>query len=100
MAHHYLILFATFLAWCSFKTCKSGVLFWELESEEVRRRYGCVRLENGSDQEVVNEAKLPLLNGEGKCRFGIPWMKLGILIMVWFSFFVLYLLCGNKYGQV
>ncbi|KAA8515452.1 hypothetical protein F0562_018937 [Nyssa sinensis] len=92
------ILFAVFLAWSTFKTCKSGVFHWKLESEEVRRN-GLMRDEICSGSEGVQSAKVPLLGGEEKCKLSIPWMKLGALVLVWFSFFVLYLLRGNRYGQ-
>ncbi|KAA8519953.1 hypothetical protein F0562_014137 [Nyssa sinensis] len=103
------ILFAVFLAWSTFKTCKTGVLFWNLESEKVRR-YGCGRLENGVVRDEIcdgsegvqsprSSIKEPLLGGEEKFKFSIPWMKLGVLIMIWFSFLALYLLRGNRYGQ-
>ncbi|KAK3035107.1 hypothetical protein RJ639_032609 [Escallonia herrerae] len=92
-------LFAVFLAWSSFKTCKSGVLYWRLESEEVTRD-GCGRLGKGlvMRDEICDESE-PLLGGNENCKLGIPWMKLGALILIWFSFFLLYLLRGNRYGQ-
>ncbi|CAN1222223.1 Sulfite exporter TauE/SafE family protein 2 [Linum grandiflorum] len=31
---------------------------------------------------------------------GFAWMKLGILVVVWFSFSLIYLFRGNRYGQV
>ncbi|XP_058194772.1 sulfite exporter TauE/SafE family protein 5-like [Rhododendron vialii] len=33
------------------------------------------------------------------CKQGIQWRKLGGLMVIWFSFFVLRLLTGNRYGQ-
>ncbi|KAK6133310.1 hypothetical protein DH2020_032973 [Rehmannia glutinosa] len=92
------IFFAIFLGLCTFKTCKSGVLFWKLESEGMMRRNGCLKLENG---EACGEStKTPLLRGEmAEGKLGIPWLKLGMLVVIWFSFFVLYLLRGNRYGQ-
>lgn len=33
-------------------------------------------------------------------RLKLPWMKLGALLLVWLSFFSLYFLQGNGYGQV
>ncbi|KAK2990994.1 hypothetical protein RJ640_005476 [Escallonia rubra] len=95
-------LFAVFLAWSSFKTCKSGVLYWRLESEEVTRDGcgPCGRLGKGlvMRDEICDESE-PLLGGNENCKLGIPWMKLGVLILIWFSFFLLYLLRGNRYGQ-
>ncbi|XP_059282814.1 sulfite exporter TauE/SafE family protein 2-like [Lycium ferocissimum] len=86
------ILFAIFLAWCTFKTFKSGIYYWKTESEEVMRK---------SLGEIVNFEGIegPLLKKEEKGIRSIPWMKMGVLIMIWFSFFFLYLLRGNRYGQ-
>ncbi|XP_059661333.1 sulfite exporter TauE/SafE family protein 2-like [Cornus florida] len=93
------VLFAVFLVWSTFKTCKSGVLYWRLESEEGRKK-GLVRdFEICDGSEGLKSTKEPLLGGEEKCRLGIPWMKLGVLVMVWFSFLAIYLLRGNRYGQ-
>ncbi|XP_057796898.1 sulfite exporter TauE/SafE family protein 2-like [Salvia miltiorrhiza] len=83
------ISFAIFLAFCTFKTCKSGVFFWNLESEIGRNR----------DREIEGgECKVPLLRDE-KGKSEIPWVKVGMLLLIWFSFFVLYLLRGNSHGQ-
>ncbi|KAI3466600.1 hypothetical protein Pfo_023263 [Paulownia fortunei] len=91
------VFFAVFLALCTFKTCKSGVLFWKLESEEGRRN-GCLKMENG--EACGEDTKQPLLSNElGESKLEIPWLKLGMLVIIWFSFFVLYLLRGNRYGQ-
>ena len=94
------ILFDIFLAWCSFKTCSAGVIFWNLESEDTRRKE-CVstnRDENQGNNECVLE---PLLRKEEKGGIAaIPLVKVGILIMVWFSFFFVNLLRGDRYRQV
>ncbi|KAF8414069.1 hypothetical protein HHK36_002068 [Tetracentron sinense] len=99
------ILFAVFLAWSTSKTCKAGFLHWETESEEMRRT-GFGNLENellrnetcdGSEGE--KSMKDPLLDGKMKDSSGIPWKKLGVLFMVWFSFFLVYVLRGDKDGQ-
>ncbi|KAM3306530.1 sulfite exporter TauE/SafE family protein 2 [Capsicum chacoense] len=82
------ILFAIFLAWCTFKTFKSGIYYWKIESEEVERR-----------KENYDEIEGPLLKKEEKGIIGIPWMKMGVVVMIWLSFFFLYLLRGNRYGQ-
>ncbi|XP_006343279.1 uncharacterized protein [Solanum tuberosum] len=82
------ILFAIFLAWCTLKTFRSGIYYWKIESEEVMRR-----------KENFEEIEGPLLEKEEKGIKNIPWMKMGVLIMIWFSFFFLYLLRGNRYGQ-
>lgn len=96
------ILFAVFLAWSTFKTCNNGVWQWKLESEEVTRN-GCGNLDNGfNGSQEVKIVKEPLLGMElnSSNKVGFPWMKLGILVMVWFSFSFLYLLRGNRYGEV
>ncbi|GMY37052.1 sulfite exporter TauE/SafE family protein 2-like isoform X1 [Fagus crenata] len=94
------MLFATFLAWSTSKTCKNGVCYWKMESEELRRN-GSEILENGlvKDESTCDSIKEPLLGMKEDCKLRLPWMKLGILVMIWFSFFVLYLLRGNRYGQ-
>ncbi|KAM7525191.1 hypothetical protein LguiA_015093 [Lonicera macranthoides] len=94
------ILFAIFLGWSSFRTCRSGVLYWNLETEVSRNgflRDGVC----GEGERVIKSTKVPLLSGEDECKLnGVPWKKLGVLIVVWFLFFFLYLLRGNQYGQV
>ncbi|XP_030456917.2 sulfite exporter TauE/SafE family protein 5-like [Syzygium oleosum] len=97
------ILFTVFLAWSTFKTCKNGVSYWKLESEEARE---IVHLEKGSvreggfdGSEEAKIAKKPLLGVEPKCQEKFPWMKLGVLVLVWFSFFLVYVLRGNRNGQ-
>lgn len=94
------ILFVVFLVWCTFKTFKSGVYYWKIESEEVRRN-GLLKNENFEGIEgVINGVEEPLLlKKEAKGIRSIPWMKMGVLVMIWFSFFFLYLLRGNRYGQ-
>ncbi|KAG8385695.1 hypothetical protein BUALT_Bualt03G0071800 [Buddleja alternifolia] len=87
------IFFVIFIAFCTFKTCKSGVYYWKLESEGVGRN----GMENEEEEGCGESTKEPLLSDEGKME--TPWMKLGMLIVIWFSFFVLYLLRGNRYGQ-
>jgi hypothetical protein len=94
------MLFATFLAWSTSKTCKNGVLHWKMESEELNRN-GCETVENGLDQsEGIKATKEPLLGVKGDCKLRFPWMKMGVLVLIWFSFFTLYLLRGNRQGQV
>ncbi|XP_059292857.1 sulfite exporter TauE/SafE family protein 5-like [Lycium ferocissimum] len=84
------ILFAVFLGFCTFKTCKSGFFYWKMESE----------LENGLLKNESCDETEPLLKKEAKGgSSSIPWMKMGMLVMFWFSFFLLYLLRGNRYGQ-
>ncbi|KAK7832318.1 sulfite exporter taue/safe family protein 2 [Quercus suber] len=93
------LLFATFLAWTTSKTCKNGLSHWKMESEELRRNRGEI-LENGSVEDGTSDGtKEPLLGMKEDGKSRLPWMKIGILVLVWFSFFVLYLLRGNRYGQ-
>ncbi|KAI9120979.1 hypothetical protein K1719_008012 [Acacia pycnantha] len=104
------ILFAIFLAWSTAKTCSSGFMFWKMESEEISRKkiingFGEVDDEKGILQENINgdlkSFQEPLLGHlhEEIFRWKLPWLKLGVLLLIWFSFFSLYLLRGNKYGQ-
>ncbi|XP_028805324.1 sulfite exporter TauE/SafE family protein 5 [Neltuma alba] len=101
------ILFAVFLAWSTAKTCRSGVMFWKTESEEISRKnivgFGEVD-EKGTVQENNGDLKSfkePLLGyrHQENSRLELPWLKLGLLLLIWLSFFFLYLLRGNKYGQ-
>ncbi|KAL2342002.1 hypothetical protein Fmac_009942 [Flemingia macrophylla] len=110
------VLFAIFLAWSTSKTCISGLRFWKAESEEMRRN-GPEELEKGlPENETVEEKKVlahvykennnepksievPLLVPQGNTKVRIPRLKLAVLLLIWFSFFSVYLLRGNKYGQ-
>ncbi|XP_010247018.1 PREDICTED: uncharacterized protein LOC104590170 isoform X2 [Nelumbo nucifera] len=78
------VLFAVFLAWTTSKTCKTGLLYWKLESEEA--------IGNGSEASrdgcVIEEAC------EGSPE--IAWKKVGVLVMIWFSFFALQFIRGDK----
>ncbi|CAH8386837.1 unnamed protein product [Eruca vesicaria subsp. sativa] len=89
-------LFAVFLAWSTVKTFGNGVYYWKMESEMVKvREASRVREE---DEDKVESVKLPLLEDyERPKRF--PWMKLGVLVVIWLSYFAVYLLRGNKYGE-
>ncbi|OWM77647.1 sulfite exporter TauE/SafE family protein 2-like isoform X2 [Punica granatum] len=97
------ILFVIFLAWATFKTCKNGIVCWRFESEEAKlfEEYenGVVRDGICDEPEKSTTMKEPLLGKEGTCKLGFPWVKLGILVLVWFSFFVIYLLRGNRNHQ-
>ncbi|XWS18247.1 hypothetical protein CRYUN_Cryun32bG0026900 [Craigia yunnanensis] len=101
------ILFAIFLAWSTFKTCRNGVGFWKMESDKHQEtRHGYEKLENGvikngtyGESGEIKNLKEPLVGMEGKEKSRFPWKKLVVLIMVWFSFFVIYLLRGNRYRQ-
>ncbi|KAL1188325.1 Sulfite exporter TauE/SafE family protein 2 [Cardamine amara subsp. amara] len=90
------ILFAVFLAWSTMKTFGNGIFYWRLESEMVKIREEN-RTEEDDDVEKIESLKLPLLDYERPKRF--PWIKLGVLVIIWFSYFAVYLLRGNKYGE-
>ncbi|KAM1139135.1 hypothetical protein ACFX2I_036843 [Malus domestica] len=87
------ILFALFLAWCTSRSCKNGLVRWEMESEEL------LRLRNDGEYLEQKEIEAPLLGTKGNCKLGIPWKKMGVLVLVWCSFCLVYLLRGNRYGQ-
>ncbi|XP_010267808.1 PREDICTED: uncharacterized protein LOC104604926 [Nelumbo nucifera] len=100
------ILFAVFIAWTTFKTCKSGFSYWKSESDEAwlngseeESRIGSVKEEvcdgNGGEESL----KQPLLGGREEGGFEVPWKKLGILVMIWFSFFALQLIRGDKKAE-
>lgn len=98
------VLFAIFLAWCTFKTCRNGILCWRFESQEAKifeeYKNEAVRDEICDGAEQIESVKVPLLGSKNNYEVGFPWMKLGILVLVWFSFFTVYLLRGNRNGQV
>lgn len=93
------ILFAVFLAWSTFKTVRNGIFYWKKETEMAKRNNGCEELGDGNGGlKSLKEALVIKQGGEGMdCRF--PWRKVGVLVMIWFSFFLVYLLRGNRYGQ-
>ncbi|XP_010539215.1 PREDICTED: uncharacterized protein LOC104813355 [Tarenaya hassleriana] len=101
------ILFAVFLAWSTTKTCKNGVRCWKRESEMASKRpseraeKGLPQKDEGcSEIEEAKSLKEPLLRTQETGRnLKLPWMKLGVLVIVWTSFFVIYLLRGNKDGK-
>ncbi|KAK7252233.1 hypothetical protein RIF29_36044 [Crotalaria pallida] len=104
------ILFAIFLTWSTSKTCYRGLQFWKNESEK-KRKVGFEELENGTSEETkglvqvkkenegLKSLEEPLLGAEENSKVRVPWFKLGVLLLVWLSFFSIYLLRGNKYGQ-
>ncbi|EFH68908.1 hypothetical protein ARALYDRAFT_334446 [Arabidopsis lyrata subsp. lyrata] len=92
-----LSLFAVFLAWSTMKTCKKGVSYWNLESEREKIR-------SRRDDDRIKVARSPLLANEGEAEvergmIRFPWMKLGVLVIIWLVFFSINLFRGNKYGQ-
>lgn len=103
------ILFALFLAWTTSMSCRNGLVYWKMESEVMKMKNGCERLENGltkdraGDETEGNKGVTEPLLGvrtEENCMLRFPWMKMGVLILVWCSFCLVYLLRGNRYGQV
>lgn len=105
------LMFAVFLAWSTSKTCKSGVMFWNIESEEIRKNIGVQEIEKGlleneitmhkdNDGSKTVEENLVLVPQENSSKLCIPWLKLGVLLLIWFSFFSIYLIRGNGYGQI
>ncbi|XP_047182720.1 sulfite exporter TauE/SafE family protein 2-like isoform X1 [Vigna umbellata] len=113
------VLFAIFLAWSTSKTCRSGLMLWKSESDQIKK-IGVDELEKGLlENETVEERKVlavghvykennepkdvevpvPLLSSQGNRKVRIPWLKLMVLLLIWFSFFSVYLLRGNRYGQ-
>ncbi|XP_022777390.1 sulfite exporter TauE/SafE family protein 5-like [Durio zibethinus] len=101
------IFFAIFLIWSTFKTCRNGVGYWKMESDQHQEtRNGYEKLENGvikngtcGESGEIKSLEEPLVGMEGKEKTSFPWKKLVVLVMVWFSFCIIYLLRGNRYGQ-
>ncbi|ESQ55253.1 hypothetical protein EUTSA_v10025170mg [Eutrema salsugineum] len=95
------VLFAVFLAWSSLKTCRNGVKFWKIESEIARGKvHERPEKGRGETEEDTKSLKAPLLEAQdNRHKSKLPWTKLGVLIVVWASFFVIYLLRGNKDGK-
>ncbi|XVF25963.1 hypothetical protein REPUB_Repub13aG0259200 [Reevesia pubescens] len=101
------ILFAIFLIWSTFKTCRNGCGYWQMESDQHQEtKNGYEKLENGvikngscGESGEIKSLEEPLVGKEGKEKSRFPWKKWVVLIMVWSSFFVIYLLRGNRYGQ-
>ncbi|KAG9156488.1 hypothetical protein Leryth_025154 [Lithospermum erythrorhizon] len=91
------ILFAVFLAWSTSKTCRSGVKYWKKETERARLTES-QNLRNIYAEEIsrIEEA---LLEKKQERSLDIPWLKLGMLLIIWLSFFFLNLLHGNRFGQ-
>lgn len=96
------VLFAVFLAWSSLKTCRNGVKFWKIESEVARgKAHARPEKGEGETEEDSKSLKAPLLEAqENRNKSKLPWTKLATLIVVWASFFIIYLLRGNKDGKV
>ncbi|CAH2047928.1 unnamed protein product [Thlaspi arvense] len=92
------ILFAVFLAWSTMKTFGNGIYYWRLESELAKIRESNRIGEDDEDEDKIESAKLPLL-GDYERRKRFPWIKLGVLVIIWLCYFAVYLLRGNKYGE-
>ncbi|KAG8387874.1 hypothetical protein BUALT_Bualt02G0066900 [Buddleja alternifolia] len=78
------VFFALFLGFSTFKTLKSGVRYWKVETQRGSR--------SGSMPLLIKEV-------DESRVLDIPWMKVGVLVLIWFSFTLVYLLRGNRYGQ-
>ncbi|XP_043688958.1 sulfite exporter TauE/SafE family protein 5-like isoform X2 [Telopea speciosissima] len=105
------VLFATFLAWSTFKTCKAGVFYWKVESEEASKR-GILESGNGligdeicyEKQDENKESMKEPLWGRDRCgkretSVETPWKKLGFLLIIWLAFFALHVLRGEGNGD-
>ncbi|XP_050368279.1 sulfite exporter TauE/SafE family protein 5-like [Argentina anserina] len=102
------ILFALFLAWTTSMSCRNGLVCWKMESQEMKIRNDCKRLENGATNDRAGDGAEgnrgvtePLLGigTQDNCMQRFPWMKMGVLVLIWCSFCLVYLLRGNRYGQ-
>ncbi|CAL1397709.1 unnamed protein product [Linum trigynum] len=95
------VMFVGFLVWSTLKTCRNGMKLWNLETEQ--RSCGG-ELGTGDDKSGggggEEGGRQPLLvTGEKNGGGGFPWIKLGVLVVVWISFSSLYLLRGNRHGE-
>ncbi|CAN6457971.1 unnamed protein product [Victoria cruziana] len=86
------VLFAFFLSFSTFATCKVGFRRWKQETE-----HGSL-LENEGVGEV-GRLVVPILNGEDSRSSVLPWRKLGILAAIWMSFLVLQIMRGELGDQ-
>ncbi|KAL3850654.1 hypothetical protein ACJIZ3_012536 [Penstemon smallii] len=84
--------FAVFLGFSSLKTCNSGVSCWKKETQ----RKGSLRGSNGEPLLLSSEIEEVVFEEE---EDKIPWVKVGMLVVIWFAFTLVYLFRGNKYGQ-
>lgn len=84
------VLFALFLSFSTYKTFRAGFRCWSAES----RAAAVISVEDvkGSMEEAL---LLPGKEFEGD-GVGIPWRKLGVLLMVWLCFFGLHVLIADK----
>ncbi|CAI9087739.1 OLC1v1021887C1 [Oldenlandia corymbosa var. corymbosa] len=87
-------------------TFKSGISYWRRESEckmmNRSKNGGCPQKKMENGDMALEKLEEPLLHKGGKgggFKVDVPWMKMGLLIVIWFCFFLLYLLRGNRYGQ-
>ncbi|KAM7263000.1 hypothetical protein ACFE04_000683 [Oxalis oulophora] len=96
------VLFAVFLAWSSVKTLRNGVYYWKLESETKERSKNADSLGNGmiiNEFEGVHSIKEPLLDVGGNNKVMLPWRNLGMLLVIWLSFFFVYVFRGNQHAK-
>ncbi|CAN0912715.1 Sulfite exporter TauE/SafE family protein 2 [Linum grandiflorum] len=90
-------MFVAFLVWSTAKTCRNGVRKWNLETEEADRM-----INDDTGEPIlgwVEDCEGKAVGVGGGDGGGFAWMKLGILVVVWFSFSLIYLFRGNRYGQ-
>lgn len=88
------LLLAIFLVWSFRKTCMRGLMLWKIESEQIKRTAEIE--ENGSEKFEESHH----LGSNENSSLKLPWLKLGVLLLVWLSFFSIYFLRGNRNGQV
>ncbi|XP_004309655.1 PREDICTED: uncharacterized protein LOC101295676 [Fragaria vesca subsp. vesca] len=102
------ILFALFLAWTTSMSGRNGMAHWKIESRELEMRNGCETLENGvtkdeggdeTEENIGGTEPLLGVDTQESCMLRFPWMKMGILVLVWCSFCLVYLLRGNRYAK-
>ncbi|KAK2632144.1 hypothetical protein EUGRSUZ_L01941 [Eucalyptus grandis] len=67
--------------------------------EIVHLEKGSVREEAFGGSEEAKVAIEPVLHDEPNCQDQFPWMKLGVLVLVWFSFFSVHIFRGNQHVQ-
>jgi len=88
-------LFALFLGFCTFKTFESGFKCWSTESDGEVRRAAAALLSVEDETKGIKEALLVNEEEATSLRL-IPWRKLGVLLVIWLSFFVLHVLIADK----
>ncbi|KAL6201031.1 hypothetical protein ACLB2K_024746 [Fragaria x ananassa] len=71
-------------------------------------RNGCETMENGvtkdeggdeTEENIGGTEPLLGVDTQENCMLRFPWMKMGVLVLVWCSFCLVYLLRGNRYEK-